>query len=114
MAKVWRRALQRAAEFDAQASDYNQYRPRYPKACFDDLIETAGLTPGDEVVEVGAGTGIATVPLVAPSLPLRRGWIQVGPKWHEVDSCGEHPGQLGSRGQYRAATGVRAGPGSDN
>jgi SAM-dependent methyltransferase len=50
--------------------DYDHYRPRYPQACFDDLVETAGLKPGNEVVEVGAGTAIATVPLVEAGLKV--------------------------------------------
>jgi SAM-dependent methyltransferase len=68
VAELWRCAPQRTAQFDAQALDYDRYRPRYPQACFDDLVETAGLWPGDEAVEVGAGTGIATVPLVEAGL----------------------------------------------
>lgn len=70
MAELWERAHQRVAEFNAQTLDYDRYRPRYPQACFDDLVETAGLKPGDEVVEVGAGTGIATVPLVEAGLKV--------------------------------------------
>jgi SAM-dependent methyltransferase len=70
VAELWQRALQRTAEFNAQALDYDHYRPRYPQACFDDLVATAGLKPGDEVVEVGAGTGIATVPLVEAGLKV--------------------------------------------
>jgi SAM-dependent methyltransferase len=68
VAELWERAQQRTAQFNAQALEYDHYRPCYPQACFDDLIETAGLATGDEVVEVGAGTGIATVPLVEAGL----------------------------------------------
>ncbi len=70
MAELWESAEQRTAQFNAQALDYDRYRPRYPQACFDDLVETAGLKPSDEVVEVGAGTGIATVPLVEAGLKV--------------------------------------------
>lgn len=70
MTELWEHAHQRTAQFNAQALDYDHYRPRYPQACFDDLVDTAGLKPGDEVVEVGAGTGIATVPLVEAGLKV--------------------------------------------
>jgi hypothetical protein len=53
-------------------------------------------------------------PTKCPEPPIATGWLQVGPKWHEVDSCSEHSAQLRRRGPYRAATGVRASPGSDN
>ncbi|MBL7259455.1 class I SAM-dependent methyltransferase [Paractinoplanes lichenicola] len=44
---------------------YDRVRPGYPEALFDDLAALAGLHPGSPVLEVGAGTGQATVPLVA-------------------------------------------------
>lgn len=50
--------------FAAEALDYDRYRPRYPESVFDDIVESAGLAPGDLIVEIGAGTGIATQPLV--------------------------------------------------
>ncbi len=53
-------------------------------------------------------------PTKCPEPPISTGWIQVGPRWHEVDSCSEHSAQLRRRGPYKAATGVRARPGSDN
>jgi hypothetical protein len=37
--------------------DYDKYRPRYPDQPNDDVV---ALLPGRRVVEVGAGTGIAT------------------------------------------------------
>jgi SAM-dependent methyltransferase len=59
---LWRLAPQRVAEFDAAAAAYDTYRPRYPAAVFEDLAEQAGA--GAHLVEVGAGTGIATEALV--------------------------------------------------
>ena len=64
MSEVWRGAEQRSAEFDAAALAYDRYRPRYPSALFVDLMAVYGLEPDDRVVEIGAGTGIATTPLV--------------------------------------------------
>src|SRR5215467_6876106 len=49
--------------FNQAAASYQRARPDYPAALFDDLIEAAGLTPGDRLLEVGCATGKATVPL---------------------------------------------------
>ena len=65
---LWREADQRIAEFDATGLAYDRYRPRYPEPLFDDLMALAGLRPGDRAVEIGAGTGIATLPLAARGL----------------------------------------------
>jgi SAM-dependent methyltransferase len=49
--------------FDSTAELYDQARPRYPEALFDAVVRLCGLHPGDHVLEVGSGTGIATRPL---------------------------------------------------
>ena len=64
MSDLWRVAQERSAIFDANAVAYDQYRPRYPASLFDDIMVRGELQPGMAVVEVGAGTGIATAPLV--------------------------------------------------
>ncbi|WP_052847236.1 class I SAM-dependent DNA methyltransferase [Streptomyces avicenniae] len=51
------------ATFDGVADLYDRARPRYPEQLFTDLAESAGLTPGSRVLEIGCGTGQATVPL---------------------------------------------------
>jgi SAM-dependent methyltransferase len=51
------------ATFDEDAERYDRARPGYPAALFDDLAALAGLTAGDRVLEIGPGTGQATVPL---------------------------------------------------
>ncbi|RII14808.1 Malonyl-[acyl-carrier protein] O-methyltransferase [Streptomyces sp. YIM 130001] len=51
--------------FDEDAELYDRARPGYPPRMFDDLGEVAGTGPGCRVLEVGAGTGKATVPLAA-------------------------------------------------
>lgn len=65
--ELWKIAAGRSEEFDAAALDYDRYRPRYPDALFDELIS---LLPGasTSAIEIGAGTGIATVPLVERGL----------------------------------------------
>jgi SAM-dependent methyltransferase len=49
--------------FDRAPELYARARPRYPPALFDDLAELAGVGPGSRVLEIGPGTGQATVPL---------------------------------------------------
>ena len=51
------------ATFDEGAELYDRARPRYPPALFDDLADLTGIGPGSRVLEVGPGTGQATVPL---------------------------------------------------
>ena len=53
------------ATFDEAAELYDRARPGYPPAVFDDLAALGGLGPGARVLEIGAGTGKATVPLAA-------------------------------------------------
>lgn len=42
---------------------YDRARPVYPAAVFDDLIALAGIPVGGRLLEIGCGTGKATVPL---------------------------------------------------
>lgn len=57
----------RARSFGAAAADYDRYRPRYPDDLIDDVV---GMTPGRRLVEVGAGTGIATAAFLARGMEL--------------------------------------------
>lgn len=50
----------RRLSFGTVAEQYDQSRPDYPSELIDDLISLAGCRPGDEVLEIGAGTGKAT------------------------------------------------------
>lgn len=51
------------ATFDSVAALYDEARPGYPQAVYRDLIQLAGLTPDHRLLEVGTGTGHATLPL---------------------------------------------------
>jgi SAM-dependent methyltransferase len=60
------------ATFSSVASGYHQARPDYPDQLYTALVELAGLQSGNSLLEVGCGTGKATIPL------LRRGLRVVG------------------------------------
>lgn len=55
----------RRMSFDTAASTYDRGRPPYPQAVYDLLAERCGLGPGTRVLEIGAGNGLATGPLLA-------------------------------------------------
>ena len=70
MSELWQAAAQTSRRFAAQAEEYDRYRPRYPEGVFDDIMEIAGLSLGAKAIEIGAGTGIATEPLVRRGLAV--------------------------------------------
>jgi SAM-dependent methyltransferase len=49
--------------FDAAAERYDRIRPGYLPDVFDDIERLGGLGPGSRVLEIGCGTGQATVDL---------------------------------------------------
>ena len=49
--------------FDQDAERYDRARPGYPSALFDDLADLTAIGPGSRVLEIGPGTGQATLPL---------------------------------------------------
>jgi SAM-dependent methyltransferase len=63
--------------FDSVAELYDRARPTYPPALFDDLAELGSLQEDCRVLEIGCGTGQATLPLA------RRGYrvtaVEIGP-----------------------------------
>src|SRR6266542_825941 len=56
-------SAQKRETFDEVAELYDQVRPDYPAQLFDDLVSLSGLPESGRVLEVGAGTGISTLPL---------------------------------------------------
>jgi SAM-dependent methyltransferase len=58
------------AGFDLAAEDYQRTRPVCPPELFEDLMDRAGLAAGDRVIEIGCGTGQATVPLARRGLAV--------------------------------------------
>ncbi len=49
--------------FDEVAELYHEARPGYPEGLFNDLVSLSGIPDGGRVLEIGCGTGQATVPL---------------------------------------------------
>jgi SAM-dependent methyltransferase len=64
--------LRRRSAFNNVADLYDKARPGYPEALFDDLATLSGVGPGARVLEIGCGTGQATLPLA------RRGYRVLG------------------------------------
>ncbi|MDN3258847.1 class I SAM-dependent methyltransferase [Streptomyces sp. CSDS2] len=68
--------------FDEDAELYDRARPGYPPRLYDDLEQLAGAGPGSRVLEVGCGTGQATVPLAARGCRLTA--VDAGPRMAAV------------------------------
>ncbi|MBB4230792.1 spermidine synthase [Rhizobium mongolense] len=51
--------------FGADPSNYHAARPRYPEETWELLRERSDLGPGVDILEIGAGTGLATAELLA-------------------------------------------------
>jgi SAM-dependent methyltransferase len=65
------------ATFDTVAEWYHQARPDYPAELFAALTGAAALAPGARLLEVGCGTGKATLPLA--ELGFRITCLEPGP-----------------------------------
>ncbi|MDR2532817.1 MAG: class I SAM-dependent methyltransferase [Oscillospiraceae bacterium] len=50
--------------FDEIVDNYDRERPDYPRELFDDLIEYLGAGENKKALEIGAGTGKSTTPLL--------------------------------------------------
>jgi SAM-dependent methyltransferase len=62
----------RRRSFDAGAWLYDKFRPGYPEPLFEDLVQLSGIPEGGRILEIGPGTGQATLPLA------RRGFSILG------------------------------------
>jgi SAM-dependent methyltransferase len=54
--------MERWQSFGAGADEYDRARPDYPDEVIDRIVMACGLKPGDRLLEIGAGTGKATLP----------------------------------------------------
>jgi SAM-dependent methyltransferase len=80
-------------EFDATALEYDRYRPRYPEGVFDDIVKLGCVPPGAGVIEIGAGTGIATEALIGRGLEVTA--LDPSPTMSAVSM-----GKLGQRARF--------------
>lgn len=67
-----------AAHFDGRATDYAAWRPPYPRALWDRIRRTGLLQPDRRALDLGAGTGQATGPLLAAGLDVVA--VEPGPR----------------------------------
>jgi SAM-dependent methyltransferase len=58
------------ATFDSAAHLYQQARPEYPSALYDELVHLAALEAGDRLMEIGCASGKATVELARRGFPI--------------------------------------------
>lgn len=68
--------------FDRVAQLYDRARPVYPPAAFDDLVALAGV---GRVLEIGCGTGIATIALAERGFAVHA--LELGPRLAAVASA---------------------------
>jgi len=82
--------------FDEVAGLYDRLRPGYPEPLFDDLVSLAAVPPGARMLEIGCGTGQATLPLarrghrvrcLEPGSALARGAREKLSAYPEVEVC---------------------------
>lgn len=52
----------RRLSFDRVAELYDEVRPSYPEPLVEDIIRMSGIEPGGSILEIGCGTGQATLP----------------------------------------------------
>ena len=71
-------AVEQRFPFDEIGDLYDRYRPGYPEELFKDLVSLSGIAACDRILEIGCGTGLATLPLA------RRGYamscLEPGPR----------------------------------
>lgn len=51
-------------KFNEDEENYDKYRPSYVKELYQDIINYSGICKGSEVLEIGIGTGQATLPFL--------------------------------------------------
>ncbi|MEE1833758.1 class I SAM-dependent methyltransferase [Streptomyces sp. SP17KL33] len=76
------RRVRLSQTFDEDAELYDQIRPGYPSELYDDLAEFAGACRGSRVLEIGCGTGQATVPLAERGCRITA--VEAGPSMAAV------------------------------
>jgi SAM-dependent methyltransferase len=60
----------RRTSFDRIATLYDRYRPGYPDAVFEDTILRSHIPADGRILEIGCGTGQATIPFARRGYPI--------------------------------------------
>jgi SAM-dependent methyltransferase len=68
--------------FDRVPELYDRARPVAPPEVFDDLVALGGLAPGSRLLEIGCGTGQATIPLAERGFAVTA--VELGPQMAAV------------------------------
>src|SRR5215469_6758872 len=68
--------------FETIAERYHAARPEYPDELFDELIAAADVPAGARLLEVGCGTGKATIPLAERGYEITA--LELGPQLAET------------------------------
>jgi SAM-dependent methyltransferase len=74
--------LAKRATFNRDAEQYLLGRPRYPEFVIEDAVELGGFGPGSRIVEIGCGTGQATVGLAERGIDVT--CVELGSQLAEV------------------------------
>ncbi len=56
--------------FNSVYAEYDRWRPAYVKELYDDIFDVKEITPSSNVLEVGIGTGQATLPILETGCSL--------------------------------------------
>ena len=69
---------------------YDEIRPSYPEKLIEDIISKAGIKPNDRLLEIGAGTGKATIQFAEKGFTIHA--IEIGEDMAEIlrDKCAKY------------------------
>jgi SAM-dependent methyltransferase len=67
---VTNRRLESSLAFDRVAEIYDAARPGYPEALVDDVLALSDIPEGAPILEIGCGTGQATLPFARRGYPI--------------------------------------------
>lgn len=70
------------SQYDSVAQEYDEVRPGYPNELIDKLISASSVNIGSEILEIGAGTGKATMLLAEKGFKIH--CIEREPKMAEI------------------------------
>ena len=82
-----------ASRFQSTVPFYSRYRLPYPRRLIERVIALAQLSPGDPVLDLGAGPGLLAVPLAEAGM--------------RVTAADPEPAMLAAAGEAASAAGVR-------